>query len=95
MDSDKNLRCQNGISSFYMEKAIQCVANLNIEEPQQGQTPVTHKFYELYSGFEIVPQLVEQFTKVKRGAAKAPRAFTEGYDPTVEAKNVQGHKLLP
>ena len=74
-------------------------------ETQLLQTPVTHafskvnliyclKFYELYSGSEIVPQLVEQFTKVKRGAAKAPRAFTEGYDPTVEAIRIRQTQLI-
>ena len=35
------------------------------------------KFYELYSGCTIVPQLVEQSAKSKRGAAKVPQVVAD------------------
>jgi Protein of unknown function (DUF1016). len=35
------------------------------------------KFYELYSGCTIVPQLVEQSAKSRRGAAKMPQLVAE------------------
>ena len=35
------------------------------------------KFYELYSGCTIVPQLVEQSAKSKRGAAKVPQVVVD------------------
>jgi len=35
------------------------------------------KFYELYSGCTIVPQLVEQSAKSRRGAAKVPQVVDD------------------
>ena len=37
------------------------------------------KFYELYSGCTIVPQLVEQSAKSKRGAAKMPQVVADKF----------------
>ena len=47
------------------------------------------KFYELYSGSEIVPQLVGQSAKGRRGASKMPQVVAECGNRQLAGENVQ------
>ena len=50
------------------------------------------KFYELYSGSMIVPQLVEQSAKGKRGASKMPQVVAGCGQRQLAAENLQAFR---